>query len=109
MLLNFQTMISELVALPISNASLLDEATAAAEAVLMSYNIHNGKRKKVFVSNSIFPQTIDVIKTRAESIGLDVVIGHIYQFDLDFASEYCGFILQNPDNLGFTYSLDLQI
>jgi len=54
-LLNFQTAIISLTGLPIANASLLDEATGAAEALQMSWNIHNGKRKKYFVSDSIFP------------------------------------------------------
>jgi len=61
MLLNYQTMICELTGLDISNSSLLDEASAAAEAVSMAYSTHNGKRPKMYVSNSIFPQTIDVM------------------------------------------------
>jgi len=67
-------MIAELTGLPISNASLLDEATAAAEAMQMSFNIHNGKRNKFFVSSHIFPQDIDVIRTRADGIGIELVI-----------------------------------
>ena len=54
-LLNYQTMITELTGLDIANASLLDEATAAAEAMMMSYGTHNGKRNKFFVSKHIFP------------------------------------------------------
>jgi glycine dehydrogenase len=60
-LLNFQTMITELTAMDMSNASLLDEGTAAGEAMFMAYNVHSGKRNKFFVSKHIFPQTIDVI------------------------------------------------
>ena len=54
----------------VSHASLLDEGTAAAEAVGMAFTIHNFKRSKVFISNSIFPQTIDVVKTRAAALGI---------------------------------------
>ena len=73
MLLNFQTMICELTGLDMSNASLLDEATSAAEAMALAYASHNFKRKRIYVSDSIFPQTLDVMKTRAEGIGVEIV------------------------------------
>jgi glycine dehydrogenase len=93
-------MIKELTAMDISNASLLDEATSAAEAMGMSYSIHGEKRKKYFVSKHIFPQTIDVIKTRAYGFGIELVIDDPVNFDFSKAEEYCGVIFQNPDNLG---------
>mmetsp|Transcript_36321 Transcript_36321/g.35198 ORF Transcript_36321/g.35198 Transcript_36321/m.35198 type:complete len:194 (-) Transcript_36321:2256-2837(-) len=99
-LINYQTMISELTGLDISNASLLDEATAAAEAMMMSYGTHNGKRNKFFVSKHIFPQTIDVIQTRADGIGLRLIIDDPANFNFAKADTYCGAIVQNPDNLG---------
>lgn len=67
MLLNYQTMICELTGLDFANASLLDEGTAAAEAMAMAYNISNLKRNKFFISKSVFPQTIDVCNTRAQA------------------------------------------
>ena len=100
MLLNYQTMIVELTGLDVSNASLLDEATAAAEAVAMAFTTHNFKRKKVFVSNSIFPQTIDVMITRASALDIELVFGDVESFPWDNASEYCGAIVQTPDNIG---------
>ena len=63
-------MITEMTGMDVSNASLLDESTSAAEAMIMSYNLLNEKRKKFFVSKHIFPQTIDVIKTRAYGLGI---------------------------------------
>jgi glycine dehydrogenase len=86
-------MVCELTGLDISNASLLDEATAAAEAMQMSYNIHNGKRNKFFVSKHIFPQDIEVIKTRADAVGIELVIDEPENFDFKNASEYCGYII----------------
>ena len=78
-------MVTELTGLDISNASLLDEATSAAEAVGMAYATHNFKRSKVFVSESIFPQTIDVIKTRAGALGVELVFGTVEEFPWDEA------------------------
>ena len=75
MLLNFQQMIIDFTGLDIANASLLDEGTAAAEAVGLSYRICKNDSNIVFVSKDCHPQTIDVIKTRAEPLGLTVVIG----------------------------------
>ena len=74
-LLNFQTMICDLTGLEIANASLLDEATAAAEAMTFCQRVAKSKSKVFFVSEDCFPQTIDVIKTRAAPIGIDVVVG----------------------------------
>ena len=86
--------------MPVANASLLDESSGAAEAVQMSINIHNGKRMKYFCSDSIFPQTIDVIKTKCYAIGVDLVVGKTDSFEWAKANEYAGFMVQNPDNFG---------
>jgi glycine dehydrogenase len=99
-LLNFQTAIMEITEMDVSNASLLDEATAAAEAVQMSYNFHNGKRNKYFVSNSLFPQTIEVIKTKCHAIGIELEIGDTTSFNFENAKQYSGMIVQTPDNFG---------
>jgi glycine dehydrogenase len=84
----------------IANASLLDEATAAGEAMMMSYNIHGGKRKKFFLSDKTFPQTIGVIRTRCESLNIELEVGEIEKFDFSRGSEYFGLLVQNPDNFG---------
>lgn len=96
-LLNYQTMISDLTALPIANASLLDEATAAAEAMHMFWGVKNKKdalHNKFFVSELCFPQTIDVIKTRAEFLGIEVVVGNHNTIALD--NDFFGALVQYP-------------
>jgi glycine dehydrogenase len=74
-------MVTELTKLDIANASLLDEATSAAEAMFMAYNVHNGKRRKFFLSKHIFPQNIEVIKTKAYGLGIELVIDEPANFD----------------------------
>ena len=71
-LLNFQTLISELTGLPIANASLLDEATAAAEAMALSRGAHRGEARRYLVDQDVFPQTLAVLRTRAEPLGISV-------------------------------------
>jgi glycine dehydrogenase len=96
-LLNFQTMVADLTGLPIANASLLDEGTAAAEAMSMFLGVKNKRGfefKKFFVSNLCLPQTIDVINTRAGILGLEVVIGDHNTIEID--NSYFGAILQYP-------------
>ena len=100
MLLNFQTMITELTGLDIANASLLDEGTAAAEAVGMAISIHNHKRSKVFISSSIFPQTVDVVRTRASAFGIELVIDELDNFPWEKIDEFAGVVVQTPDNIG---------
>lgn len=101
-LLNFQTMVSDLTALPLTNASLLDEATAAAEAMLMFFNMKNRQdaveRPKFFVDAETFPQTIDVIKTRAVPFEIDVVIGSYKTAQID--DKFFGAFVQYPNNIG---------
>jgi len=74
MLFNFQTLITELTAMPIANASLLDEATAAAEAMSMAHRALRGKRHTIIVASDCHPQTIDVLQTRAEPLEIEVVV-----------------------------------
>jgi glycine dehydrogenase len=101
-LLNFQTMVSDLTALPLANASLLDEATAAAEAMTMFFNMLNKQdhieRPKFFVDNAIFPQTKDVLITRAVPIGIEIVFGNYQSASID--TSYFGAIVQYPNNFG---------
>ncbi len=94
-LLNFQTMVCDLSGMEIANASLLDEATAAAEAVTMCRNIQSrNKSDAVFVSEDCHPQTISVLRTRAEAIGLEVVVGS--QAAFDFSTQVFAVVLQYP-------------
>ena len=98
-LLNFQTMVIDLTGLPLANASLLDEGTAAAEAMHMFDGLRpkeNGN--KFFVSKDVFPQTLDVLKTRSEPIGIELVIGDFKT--IEFTSEFFGAYVQYPDNKG---------
>ncbi|MCE2790709.1 MAG: glycine dehydrogenase, partial [Saprospiraceae bacterium] len=102
-LLNFQTMVSELTGLPIANASLLDEGTAAAEAMAMAEGIHNKKRKsspatKFFIDDRVYPQTVDVVTTRANPLHIEIVRGDWRSFN--FGEEYFGVLIQYPDASG---------
>ncbi|MCP9236224.1 aminomethyl-transferring glycine dehydrogenase [Lewinella sp. JB7] len=99
-LLNFQTMVSDLTAMPVANASLLDEGTAAAEAMTMFYG-HKNKRAKsdpasVFlVSDLVLPQTLAVLQTRAEPLNITIEVGPVADFDLD-EDRVFGILLQYP-------------
>ena len=95
-LLNFQTMISDLTGLDIANASLLDEATAGAEAMFMAFSQFNRRRTKFFVSDQTFQQTIDVIKTRAEPLGIEVIVGDPNEIDFSERQDIFGLLVQNP-------------
>jgi glycine dehydrogenase len=98
-LLNFQTIISDLTGLPIANASLLDEGTAAAEAMALSYAMKGKEGKEVFlVSEDCHPQTIDVIKTRAKARGLTVHVAN--HKDFEFGPQVFGALLQYPTTDG---------
>ena len=101
-LLNFQTMVSDLTGLPMANASLLDEATAAAEAMAMLFHhankTDNITKPKLFVDNNIFPQTKQVLITRAEPIHVELVFGDYKNTSID--ETYFGVILQYPADNG---------
>ena len=102
-LINFQTMVSDLTGFEVSNASLLDEATAAAEAMIMLYNVSSRipakkNSNKFFVSDQCFLQTIEVLKTRSEPLGIELIVGSCD--DAKFDEGYFGAILQYPDKRG---------
>ena len=102
-LLNFQTMITDLTGMEISNASLLDESTAAAEAMNLLYAVRDREQKKsnvskFFVSKDVFPQTLSVLKTRSKPIGIELVIDDVENFDFD--STFFGALIQYPGASG---------
>jgi len=106
-LLNFQTMVSDLAGLPVANASLLDEATAAAEAMTMLHRLQNrrnrGDERDVFlVSKGCFPQTLAVLQTRAEPLGVEV--REVDVTDLTFDPHCFGLLLQSPDRDGAVWN-----
>ncbi len=94
-LLNFQTMVVDLTGLPVANASLLDEGTAAAEAMAMAYGIAgSAERNTFFVASDCHPQTVEVVRTRARARGIDVLVGDVDAFD--FSTPVFGVLLQYP-------------
>ncbi len=100
-LLNFQTMMIDLTGLEIANASLLDEGTAAAEAMSMSYGLCKTKANAFFVSQECHPQTIEVVQTRAKPLGIDVIVGDHQTFK--FEQKIFGALLQYPASDGTIY------
>ena len=98
-LLNFQTMVSDLTGLELANASLLDEATAAAEAMSMSVQIARGKRRTFLVADDCHPQTIEVVRTRGRSMGVEIVVASPESFELD-NEDAAGILLQYPTTDG---------
>ena len=96
-LLNYQTMVSDLTGLEIANASLLDEATACAEAMTMAQRVAKSKATAFFVDENCHPQNIAVMKTRAAPLGIDVIVGDVADMD---ASAVFGAIFQYPGTYG---------
>jgi len=96
-LLNFQTMVTDLTALDIANASLLDEATACAEAMTMSHRLKDD-RNVFFVSETCHPQNIEVVQTRAKALGIEIVVGNPESFQ--FTNKVFGALVQYPDTFG---------
>ena len=108
-LLNFQTMVSDLTGMEIANASLLDESTAAAEAMALLFAQRERQQKKddvnkFFVSEQVLPQTISLMETRASFMGIEMIVGNHEEFD--FSEEYFGALVQYPGKFGqlFDYS-----
>ncbi len=98
-LLNFQTMVEDLTGLPVANASLLDEGTAAAEAMTMFHNINPGEARAFFVAQDCHPQTIEVLRTRAAPFGIQIIAGDPAAFDPG-RQRIFGALLQYPSTDG---------
>jgi len=105
-LLNFQTMVTDLTALDIANASLLDEATAAAEAMALCYHAATGRdsRNRFFVADNCHPQTIAVVRTRAKPLGIQIVTGNFS--NLEFDDTIFGALVQYPATDGVIYDYE---
>ena len=98
-LFNFQTMVCELTGLEIANGSMLDEATAAAEAMMVCARMNrSAKTHRFFLSNRLHPQTLAVMKTRAQPLGYELTVGELGQLDLE--ADYTAIVLQYPDTRG---------
>ena len=105
-LLNFQTMVCDLTGMELANASLLDESTAAAEAMTMLFDVRSRDQKKndvvkFFVSEEILPQTLSLLETRATPLGIELVVGNHEEFS--FGTDFYGAILQYPGKYGQVY------
>ncbi|WP_420320239.1 aminomethyl-transferring glycine dehydrogenase [Flagellimonas sp.] len=102
-LLNFQTTVSDLTGMELANASLLDESTAAAEAMTMLFDVRSRQQKKngankFFVSEEVLPQTLSLLQTRSTPLGIELVIGNHEEFD--FSNNFYGALLQYPGKHG---------
>src|SRR5437588_614211 len=97
-LLNYQTMIIDLTGLPVANASLLDEGTAAAEAMSLVHAVAGKAASAFFIASDCHPQTIEVVRTRAKPLGWQIVVGDPDQFD--FKTRIFGALLQYPGTDG---------
>jgi len=111
-LFNFQSMICDLTGMELANASLLDEATAGAEAMTLAYSVRSGEQKKsearkLFVSQDILPQTLAVLKTRALPLGIELVVGKAES--TDFNSSFFGAIFQYPGKNGNIINLPAMV
>jgi glycine dehydrogenase len=109
-LINFQTMVSDLTGMEVANASLLDEATAGAEAMTLLHRVRtkkggDGQRARFLVSDRCLPQTIDVVRARAEPLEIDVEVGSIEGMRLDAPHAPFGVLLQYPDEAGLARDL----
>jgi glycine dehydrogenase len=102
-LLNFQTVVRDLTGMEVANASLLDEATAAAEAMTMLHRVSKSSARKFFAADSSFPQTLDVLRARAEPLGIELVIGDWRGAELD--QTFFGALVQSPDESGSVHDL----
>ena len=100
MLLNFQQLVIDFTGMDIANASLLDEATAAAEAVGLAQRVSKGSSKKIYISDKCNPQTIDLIKTRTEPFGLEILIGNQKDFIKNIKGDIICGVIAYPDTLG---------
>jgi len=111
-LINFQTMVSDLTGMEVANASLLDEATAGAEAMTLLHRVRkkkkaDGQRQRFFVSDRCLPQTVEVVRARAEPLGIDIEVSSIegMRFDRSNSSQPFGVLLQYPDEVGLVQDL----
>lgn len=99
-LLNYQTMVCELTKMDMANASLLDEGTAAGEALNMFYSASDRKKNKFLVDVFCFPQTIACLQTRAKGFDIQVEVADLSLFDMSRLDEYCGALIQYPNSMG---------
>jgi len=108
-LLNFQTVVTDLTGLEIANASMLDEGTAAAEAMMMCHRLKDAAGsapQEFFVSSACHPQTIDIVRTRAKPLDLRVTVGDHRTFAFQSASNLCGVLVQYPDTSGSIHDFE---
>ena len=98
-LINYQTLVTELTGMAVANASLLDEATSAGEAMIMSYSQFNGKRSKYYVDKSVHPQTLDVLESRAKDFGIEIIKADLLAAEISF-DDAIGAVVQYPSTDG---------